>query len=202
MFYYAVNAAVDLSLDPKIFLNETKKEFKNTAMSKKETKIILFSLFHLAATVLHADISVALLDRIESNEKMRMLYRNIPFSCEPFGIIGLEKMASQAPQPEACKQEIERYWRAHPSHRKHALIHLHPRQSYHFQLIQGGCVLYANGPESYSEMLLREGLAVRDPAFRNPEWDAKLQRAQTAAEKLKKGLYETSIKSLCIKEEE
>ncbi|MEW5832216.1 MAG: hypothetical protein AB1763_05205 [Campylobacterota bacterium] len=171
-------------------------------MSKKETKIILFGLFHLAVTVLHADISVALLERVESNEKMRMLYRNIPFPCEPFGIIGLEKMVSQAPQPQACKQEIESFWRSHPSQRKYALLHLHPRQSYHFQLIPGGCVLYANGPESYSEMLLREGLAVRDPAFRNPEWDAKLQRAQTAAEKLKKGLYGTSIRSLCIKDEE
>lgn len=201
MFYNGVNTAVGLSFDPKIILNPKKKETENGMMSKKETNFIRFAVIGLMGTILHADINVALLNSVDSNAQVRLLYQNIPFMCKPFGIIPLETMALKAPDPKECQNRIETYYRSHPSDRYYGAQHLRRQQTYHFKMIKEGCVLYGNGPESYSEMLLREGLALLDPLFDNPEWNAKLRRAQKGAEIQKKGLHDSQIRVFCIKEE-
>lgn len=68
-------------------------------------------------------------------------------------------------------------------------------------MIKEGCILYANGNETYSEMLLRQGLALIDPAFDNSEWNGRFKRSQKGSEQQKNGLHDTLIKKWCIKEE-
>ncbi|MBN2870488.1 MAG: hypothetical protein JXK04_05980 [Campylobacterales bacterium] len=139
---------------------------------------------------------------MESNTAMRLLYRNAPFACEPFGVIPLEKMPAAAPDPQACRERIGTWYRSYPGERHFASERLRLQQTYRFERIREGCVLYANGPESYSEMLLGRGLAVIDPAFDNKEWNARLQRAQKGAQRNKRGLHDSEILKYCIKEED
>lgn len=101
-----------------------------------------------------------------------------------------------------CTQSIEAFYRSHPHERAFAREHLHLHQTYHYEQYPYGCVLYSNGPESYSEQLLNEGLAIIDPKFDQKEWNTKLRRANTRAKVLKKGLYEGEIRTKCIKGEE
>lgn len=201
MFYNGANIAVGLSFDPKIILNPEKKETKNGMMSKKETNFIRFAVISLMSTILHADTDVALLQSVDSNAQIRLSYQNIPFVCKPAGIIPLETMAFNAPDPKECRNRVEAYYRSHPSDRSYGAQRLYDRQTYHFKMIKEGCVLYGNGPESYSEMLLSQGLALVDPLFDNPEWNARLRRAQKGAEIQKKGLHDSQIRVFCIKEE-
>jgi len=171
-------------------------------MCKKETKKLRFILSIVMSTIAYADVSIGLLTSIESNGGMRMLYHNIPFRCEPFGVIVLERMVQNAPDPKECQNRIDQYYAAHPADKYFGIRHLHIQQGYHFEMQKEGCVLYANGPESYSEMLLRNGLAIVDTNIDNKEWNAKLRRAQQGAEKEKAGLHDTQIRKFCIKEEE
>lgn len=171
-------------------------------MSKTETFLRGMMAMAFMVAPLYGEIKGALLTSVVSNAEMKLLYRNATFFCEPFGVVPLEKMAAGAPDPQACRSRIEAWYRSHPRERHFASIHLRIQQVYRFERIKEGCVLYANGPESYSEMLLGRGLAMMDPSFDNKEWNAKLRRAQKRAQTEQSGLYEGDILKYCLKEEE
>lgn len=170
-------------------------------MSKNETFFVRLIIFLMVVMPLHAEITIGLLVSIDNNAKQTLLYQNASVVCEPFGIVTLEKMLLSAASPQECRSAIEAFYTSHPHQKQYAREHLFLQQSYHYETIEQGCVLNANGLESYSEMLLREGLALVDPAFNNKEWNAKLKRAEFGATKEKIGLHETLIRKWCIKEE-
>lgn len=201
MFYNVIIMGVSLSFRVKSFLKVSKKRLKKYTMSKNETFFVRLLGLLICMTPLYGEITIGLLTSIENNSKVNLLYKNIPISCEPFGVIPLEKMALNGVNPQECRSAIESYYRAHPRDKSFAREYLHIQQSYHYETIKGGCVLYANGVENYSEMLLRMGLAVIDPAFDNGEWNGKLKRSFQGAQIQKNGLHDTRIRAFCIKEE-
>jgi hypothetical protein len=188
-------------LSLKSFLKVAKKKVKYQSMSKNETFFIRFLLMVLGWVPLHAEITVGLLVGIESNAKQTLLYQNGSVVCEPFGVIPLEKMVLSAPDRAKCAAALNQYYAQYPSARMFARKNLRLQQSYHYETIKEGCVLYANGSESYSEMLLGSGLALIDPKFDNNEWNSRLKRALTGGKGAKKGLHDTQIEASCIKEE-
>jgi len=170
-------------------------------MSRNETFFVRLVTIVMCITPLYGEITIGLMISIENNSKIHLIHNNAYFSCVPFGIITLEKMGENGANPTECKNAVENYYRSHPHDKVYAKEHLPIQQSYHYELIKEGCVLYGNGPESYSEMLLRNGLAVIDPAFDNAEWNTKLKRAMQGAQFQKTGMHDTQIQKLCIKEE-
>lgn len=170
-------------------------------MSKNETFFVRLLSALICMTPLYGEITVGLLTEIESNSKQNLLHRNIRVPCEPIGVVTLEKMLLNTASPQECRSEIEQYYKAHPHDKQFAREHLYLQHSYHYEMIKEGCILYGHGAESYSEMLLRNGLAVIEPAFNNKEWNGRFQRAQKGAESLKSGLHDTLIRKFCIKEE-
>jgi hypothetical protein len=172
------------------------------SMSRNETIFIRLFIIMIFIPPLYGDITIGLLTSIQSNVKQSLLYRNSPLSCEPFGVITLEKMTQNTANVQECKSLIETFYQSHPHEKKFADEKLKIQQSYHYEMIKEGCVLYANGAESYSEMLLREGLALVDPKFDNKEWNGKLKKAEKGAKTEKIGLRDTLIEKFCIKQEQ
>ena len=170
-------------------------------MSKNETFFVLLIFVLIFLIPLHADMTVGVLKSVENNTKQKLLTKNIPITCEAFGILTLEKISEKTAATQECKNTIAKFYKAHPHDKEFAKEHLHLEQSYHYETIKEGCILYANGNETYSEMLLRQGLALMDPVFDNNEWNGRLKRAQKGAEVEKIGLHDTLIKEFCIKEE-
>lgn len=170
-------------------------------MSRNETFFVRLFGTLIFLTPLYGEMTVGLLTSIESNTKQTLLYNNRPLFCEPFGILTLEKISSNRATPQECRSHIERFYKVDPHAKQFARDHLHIQQSYHFEIMKEGCVLYANGEETYSEMLLRNGLALIDPAFDQKEWNMRLKRAQQGAQMQKGGLHDTEIGKFCIKEE-
>lgn len=170
-------------------------------MSKNETKFVRLLLSILGVVPLHAEITIGLLTSVENNAKQTLLYQNRIVECEPFGIVTLEKMVQNGASPQECRSAVERFYASHPHQQQFAREHLHLQQSYHYETLKEGCVLYANGLESYSEMLLRHGLAVVDPKFDQKEWNTKLKRSEAGAVRERAGLHDTLIRKWCIKEE-
>jgi hypothetical protein len=200
MLYIVKYIDVTLSFKVKSFLKQSKKRFKKRPMSRNETFFVRLLGILIYMTPLYADMTIGLLSSIENNSKVYLIHNNARFTCEPFGIMTLEKMAANG-VPTECKNAVENYYSSHPHDKQFAKEHLHIQQSYHYEMIKEGCVLYGNGPESYSEMLLRHGLAVIDPAFDNPEWNTKLKRSMQGAQFQKTGMHDTQIQKFCIKEE-
>lgn len=167
-------------------------------MCKKETRIILYFVFFCFSISLNAKIMLGLMSGIESNSVMTLLDNNIPVRCEPHGIKTLEWMIRDAATPVECQKSVDAYYYAHPHERLYAQEHLHLYQTYHYEKDEKGCILYANGPESYSEMLLNEGLATVDEKYNNSEWNAKLKRALIRGQKKKESIHSSDILQKCI----
>lgn len=170
-------------------------------MSKNETYFVRFIILVILYAPLNANQWVGILSAIESNAKQTLLYQNNSIGCTPLGIVPLEIMVKNGASPEECRKRIDEFFRTHPHEKVFAKEFLHLQQSYHFEMFSEGCILYANGLESFSELLLRRGLARIAPRFDNPEWNAKFKNAQNSAQRDRRGLYDTLILKYCIQEE-
>ncbi|MBD3805521.1 hypothetical protein [Sulfuricurvum sp.] len=168
-------------------------------MSKNETLFIRFVILLVLATTLCGEIRVGILASIESNAKQTILYQNTAIACIPFGVIPLEKMVENGESSEECRKQIGEFYRLYPHKKAFAREHLYLQQTYHYENIEQGCILYANGAETWSERLLSEGIALIDPRFNNIEWNGRLKKAQMGAKRSKAGLHDTLIQKFCIK---
>ncbi len=201
MLKYIINMIVALSFDHKKWLKIENKEAKKGSVSKKETFFLTLIGIGVIIMPLYGEISIGILSSIDNNAKLNLLYNSKPVECKPFGIIPLENMTSIAVNPQECSSRIASLYRSSPHDKAFAKEHLIISQSYHFEQIKEGCVLYANGLETYSEMLLRQGIAIVDPKFDNVEWNVRLRNAQKGSEMQQIGLHVTLIRKFCIKEE-
>lgn len=201
MLKYIINAPVTLRLRLQNWQKIEKKSVKKHSVSKKETYFLKLIGLAFIIMPLYGEISIGILSSIENNAKVNLLYNSKPIVCKPFGIIPLENMMSTAVNPQECSSRIESLYRSSPHDKAFAKEHLIISQSYHFEQIKGGCVLYANGLETYSEMLLSHGIAIVDPKFDNVEWNIRLKNAQKGSEMHETGLHGTLIRKFCIKEE-
>lgn len=179
-----------------------KNNEKNPPFIQKKLSFGLV-LFSFTYTLLWSEVPVALLESVHHNTQMVLKYKNSSVLCQPFGIKSLEMIQQQTPNQQECQKAVQAMYQKNPSVKYFAKKKLHLQQTYHFNLIEKKCVLYANGPESYSEMLLAEGLAVIDESFDDKEWNEKLKKAYMRGMKDKKGIHHenTEILNLCIKKE-
>lgn len=135
---------------------------------------------------------------IENNSAMTLLDNNKPVKCEPHGIKTLEWLIRDAATPAECQKSVDAFYVNHPHERLYAQEHLKLYQRYHYEKNDKGCILYANGPESYSEMLLNDGLAIVDEKYDDIEWNAKLKRAFMRGQSKKERINESDILQKCI----
>lgn len=166
-------------------------------MCKKETRLKFYGVFFCFVTSLHADIMLRQLISIENNSAMLLLDHNSPIRCEPHGIKTIEWLIRDAKSVGECQKSVDAFYLSHPHERLYAQEHLHLHQTYPYEKRNNRCILYGNGPESYSEMLLNEGLAVLDETYDDKEWNERLKRAFTRGQKKKEGLQESDILQKC-----
>ena len=167
-------------------------------MCKKETRFIFYFLLLGVTVSLNAKITLGIMNGIENNSAMTLLDNNKPVKCEPHGIKTLEWLIRDAASVQECQKSVDAFYFSHPHEKLYAHEHLHLHQTYHYEKNDKGCILYANGPESYSEMLLKEGLAIIDDRYNNKEWNAKLKRALLRGQSKKEGISQSDILQKCI----
>jgi hypothetical protein len=167
-------------------------------MCKKETLFLFLMVLIGFSISLNAKIMLGQMHGIENNSEMTLLDNNNPVKCEPHGIKTLEWMIRDAATPAECQKSVDAFYISHPHERLYAQEHLHLYQTYHYEKSETGCILYTNGPESYSEMLLNEGLAIVDDKYNNSEWNVKLKRALLRGQSKKERIFESDILQKCI----
>lgn len=167
-------------------------------MCKKETCLNLSIVLLCFSISLNAKIMLGQMKSIKNNSEMILLDNNKPVKCEPHGIKTLEWMIRDAASVSECQKSVDAFYVAHPHERLYASEHLHLYQRYHYEKDDKGCILYANGPESYSEMLLNEGLAIVDEKYNNREWNERLKRAFLRGQSKKERVSQSDILQKCI----
>ncbi|MEA2111508.1 MAG: thermonuclease family protein [Campylobacterota bacterium] len=97
-----------------------------------------------------------------------------------------------------CKSRLKEYVQNHPEIFHFSSLQLKRYQQYHLDILNNQCIIYAKGRKSLSEILLENGLAVRDVKVKNIVFEYKFKRAELRARREKKGIYSDPILRSCV----
>lgn len=122
------------------------------------------------------------------------------FICRPYGVVTLDEIYKLSDQDSGCKQAIEKFYIKNPVDKYFSKYLLKLRQTYHIEFKDNRCVVYAKGKMSYSEILLRKGIAVVKPKFKDKEFKDSFKQSQKYAEDNKNGIYKDETFEKCRSE--
>ena len=162
----------------------------------------LFTLFFIVVlSILSAkEPTLAILQNINSTSLQKFSIANSNFYCEAYGVLSIDKLASNKSINPTCKKSISSFYQRHPQSKYFSQEVLKVLQMYHIEVKGDRCIVFAQGEVTLSEQLLREGLALLEPSFRDDEYEGLFKTAQLNAKVNKKGLWSESIVRDCITE--
>ena len=144
--------------------------------------------------------TLAKVESIHSNAEQRLSVNKYEFICKPYGIITIDELFLEAKISSTCRISIDSFYRQNPRKRFFSESILKRGQYYHVEFKKERCIIYAKGLNTLSELLLREGLAVKKTTFKDEEFDYSFQDAQIDAQENNIGMHKNKIKYKCIAE--
>jgi hypothetical protein len=123
---------------------------------------------------------------------------NYSFSCKPYGIRTFDEILSTNKSDKRCRQLLKTFYIKHP--KLYSLHHryLHRKSFYHVEYINNSCLVYAKGKTTFSEILLKEGMAFVDKSLENKILKPKFISLQNYAKDKKKGVFSDSELMNCV----
>jgi endonuclease YncB( thermonuclease family) len=70
-------------------------------------------------------------------------------------------------------------------------------QSYHYEIRDNECILYARGKKTLSEILIDKGLAMKKPFLKDDEFFGSFYRAESYAKRNKLGMWNGRVMIDC-----
>jgi hypothetical protein len=121
------------------------------------------------------------------------------FVCRPYGVVTLEELYYKADNNSSCQKNIQNFFKKNPLEGYFSENLLKLRQLYHTEFRNTKCILYAKGKLSLSELILKNGLGLKEPNFDDKEFNHLFRNAQAYAKQNKIGLFEDGlIEPSCI----
>ena len=161
---------------------------------------IVILLFIVSVLMADDKFNLAFIQGISKNGEAYLRVNNTIFECKTYGVLSLNELSNRKEFSSSCERELILYFKKHPQDLYFPYRHLHIEQKYHYEFIGKGCLLYSSGQVTYSEVLLKKGLAVMLPLFKHDIWKYRHQMLQDFAKQEKKGIWENNIISECIAE--
>jgi hypothetical protein len=163
-------------------------------------KLFFIFLLLYTSTVFANEPLLAILKSISSNGIQKFTLGKNEFECKAYGVVTLETLYQKSPAESNCKKRVDEFYKLNPNAKFRSFYILKRMQMYHLEFKEKGCVLYANGEQTLSELLLADGLAFMKPQFEDEEFQALFDKAQTQARFFKNGLWEENILNDCMVE--
>lgn len=164
-------------------------------MMKKQLSCLLLMCLALRGQT----ITMATLEKIPSNTLLGFQTNNHRFYCQQYGIYDLDSFTQQKKVEPYCINGVKRIQKKYPLMQYFGQKHLKIYQNYHIVFFKESCQLFSDGPKSYAEVLVENGLAVVKPKFKNRDYYYYLlQKAQTRAKINKIGIWEVFGMNECV----
>jgi len=164
-------------------------------------KINIYIFYILLSLPIDAkEPTLAILNNTISNAIQEFGIGDYSFECRSYGVLTLEKMYNTSKSGSRCQNSIDRLYRKNPKLKDYTHRLLEYKQTYHLEIKETECVLYAKGQVTLSELLLAEGLAIKKPMFKDEEFESYFNLAQRKAKIENKGLWAEKIFNSCIEE--
>jgi hypothetical protein len=161
-------------------------------------KYFIFFLF--TPFVLANEPTLAKMVSVDSNELQKLSIANYSFYCRPYGVITLDRLYKRSELNSGCKAKIKSYYQHNPQDLYFAESLFKKGQWYHLEFKQNSCVIYAQGEYTFSELLLKKGLAVREPQFSEREFKASFYKAQKVGRTNERGVWKDDVLKNCLAE--
>ena len=120
------------------------------------------------------------------------------FTCKPYGITTVDELLSSEKTTKECKNILRKFYVKNPELYTLYSRVLHRKSFYHVEYENKSCIVYAKGELTYSEILLKEGLALIQKNLKNEVFEPRFQSAQRSAELRKKGIFKDSDVLRCV----
>ena len=164
-------------------------------------KINILIFYTLLGTELCAkEPLLATLNTTLSNEIQKFTIGSYTFECKVHGVITLETLYNSSKVDSRCQKSIDKFYIKNPKLKYYVDSILKYKQKYHIEIKNRECIIYANSQITLSELLLKEGLALKKPRFKDEEFYFYFSLAQRKAKIEKKGLWNEKIRTNCIEE--
>ncbi|MBU0720443.1 thermonuclease family protein [bacterium] len=138
------------------------------------------------------------LSAVLSNETQKFNVNDFSFYCKPYGVIALEELYGTSQSGSTCRESINKLYTKKPFLKDYSAKHLKIKQRYHLEFRDKKCILYAKGEISLSELLLKNGLALMRPHFKDKEFYYLFKKAELEAKLNKLGMWNENIDTKCI----
>ena len=160
-------------------------------------KLLMIFILFFGLKLFAYEPILAILHSINGNGAQSFSFKQTHFTCRPYGVDTLEKLYLTSAENSECRDELKNFYKMNPELKYFSYSQLKVMQMYHLEFIEDGCILYAKGQKSLSELLLREGLAYIKPDFENDEFGAVFKKAQESAIINKRGVWQDNIVKVC-----
>ncbi len=160
--------------------------------------IIIIISFYMLNNLSAKEPLLARYEALISNDIQIFGIRNYTFRCKTYGIATLETLYHNSSLSSICQKSIERLYKKKPKLQEYAQRIFEYKQLYHIEIKGRECIVYMKGQISLSELLLRNGLAIIKPLFRDKEFDSYFISAQKKAKIEEKGLWSENIFNSCV----
>jgi len=160
----------------------------------------LIIIFIFLTNIYGMEPILAILHSIDSNEIQEFNIGNYNFYCQPYGVVAVESLHRRSSSNSRCQKSINEFYKKKTNLKYFTNNILYLKQRYHISFKDAKCILYAKGDVSLSELLLKQGLAVLKPLFKDEEFIYRFKISQQQARINKNGIWGTNIRKECISE--
>lgn len=181
-----------------LFLQSAAGGVYNVLHGMMSTMKRLAGLLVLLSVVQAAGPLLGMVKNIQSNRYIEFSLGEFWYRTQPYGVLTLEELAYLSVLPSECREHVGDYYRKFPLKRHFAQKYLKVGQLYHLEPREKSAIIYAEGMKSYAELLLEEGLAMREPLLADKEWAYRFRQIQKIARLEKKGLWAEDIWIDCV----
>lgn len=167
-------------------------------MLKKLFFLFLLIFFNLSLNAKEPFLAILL--SIPTNGMQTFNYGKFDFYCQPYGVITLQEIYNVSKPDSTCRKKIDKFYIQNPDLKYYTSRLLEVEQRYHIRFKEKRCVIYAKGQTTLSEILLKEGLSIQKPNFKDDEFRYDFFKAESKAQNYKKGIWKDKVPESCLQE--
>ncbi len=126
---------------------------------------------------------------------------NYNLYCDAYGVYTMQRFLANEDVPGDCKSKLkEHYPKIKRRYMKELNMRLKREQMYHIEAIDQKCIVLFSDSKSYSEVMLRNGLGIKEKEFETEDEGLSyaLQKAEAYARKNRRGVWSDPFLAKCF----
>ncbi len=141
-----------------------------------------------------------LLDTVYANDSYLFRFKEARYFCRPYGVWTIDKVIRNNHITSVCKKALDEFVLHNPKLHYYAWYTMHREEGYRVEFRNNECIIYLGSKETFSEALLKAGIAIEQSRLRDEEFRYRFYQAVQAAKMSKRGIWSDTKLQRCMSE--